>query len=796
MRTVTAAVRALLLAWLLVLGAAVPDAWAQTGAAPIEAEEDAGPPDYKAWERTATRAEAMTQDRNTSNDALSTMRGYVVEWRATFQSAQNVNQARIATLKGQIDALGPAPAEGQMEAEEIAVRRTELNDQLARLQAPVIAADEAYRRADGLTKEIDRLLRERQADELMQVWPMPINPANWPPGAIALTDTALRIWGETNAQWERASAREEFTENLPLIVLYASIGLALVWRGLWLMEQAAAALRSHASARWHRVWALVISLGQVVLPTIGLTLISSALVLSSMLGPIGLQLAGVLPSVGFAIFASIWLGGRVFPKVERPDMPLNLSPEKRAEGRFYAAAFGLLLALEAIRETVVRTTGAGNDANAVLSFPVLVLGALILVRIGLLLRGHARNEAAPGEQATFRNRLVGFVGLGAIVIGIVGPLLGAVGYVAAAGALVYPAAMSLGLLGLIFVLQDLFDNLYALVVRQEERLTDALVPTLAGFALTLASLPVFALIWGARTSDISELWQKFLAGFAIGETQISPRAFLMFALIFAMGYMVTRLIQGALRSSLLPKTKLDQGGKNAILAGIGYLGVFLSGLIAINAAGINLAGLAVVAGALSLGIGFGLQNIVSNFVSGLILLIERPVSEGDWIEVGGVQGTVQAISVRSTRIQTFDRTDVIVPNTDLIAGRVTNWTRFNLTGRLIVPVAVAYGAETRKVERILREIAEAQPLVVMNPPPAILFIGFTPDAMSFEIRVILRDVNFQVNVRSDINHAIMERFQAEGVALSLSMAAQAQGVVVLPADDEDAPGLVPRKEKG
>lgn len=720
--------------------------------------------DYAAWERMAARAEAaLAAGDQAGATTLERLRAQLVDWREALLGAENANAARIETLRQQIAALGPAPEAGVTEPEEIAKRRVELSDQLVRLQAPGLAAEEAYRRADGLIAEIDRVMRERQADALLKLWPSPVNPANWGEGLAALSTIASTLVSETLRRVEDEGTRHALANRAPLILAYLIAGLAILWRGRRWLAWGFARMRGPAGARAMRVWDFLASLGAVAVPVLGLMALSAALTQSGLFGPAGLVLLGDLGRLGFVAVAAIWLGERAFPETGG-GLGLRLGKDDLAQLRRLTMLLGLTMLAARLRRELNDQMELSDAANSLLNFPIALVGGLLLWRVGQVL-GHIRPQVTPAGDVDFSDRVVAILGRAAIVIGVVAPILSAVGYNVASLSLIFPAARSLALIILLVLAQQVLADVVALVARRDGE-ADGLVPVLIGFALTLAALPVFALIWGARVSDLTELWMRFQGGFQLGQTRISPTDFLIFAVIFGLGFGLTRLVQGALKTSLLPRTSLDQGGQTAIVSGLGYVGIFLSALVAIDSTGIDLSGLAIVAGALSVGIGFGLQTIVSNFVSGVILLIERPVSEGDWIEVGPVQGVVKAISVRSTRIQTFDRSDVIVPNSDLITGRVTNWTRFNQTGRVIVPVTVALPVDARKVETILREIAEAQPLVLLSPPPVVALMGFGPEVLNFEIRVILRDVNFQVDVRSEINHAVTARFAAEGIAFS------------------------------
>ncbi len=715
------------------------------------------------WYALTERIEVALQDRRASNTVFGNLRSELVDWRDIFLNRQSINASRIETVRAQIAALGDANEEATDDP-RIANRRDELNQQLRELSAPVTLAVEAYTQANGLIGEIDGLIRERQTDQFTQRTQSPLNPAGWTRTWTALVVSGVSLRGEVASALNTPSRRAQFIDVLPAVLALMVVAIVAIVRGRsWFRS-----LSRRIVARTRRgqgAVEFILSFGQLAIPFVGLLALTGALGLSGMMGRRMGTLIEALPMLGLFPILAHWIAGQLFPKdAEIHDSFLSLSDDAspRAHRRFVWLGYGLLL--YGFVSVFVQVNTFDAIISAVVMFPFGGVVAWALYWFGHTLRDTAPDVADDAPRLA-RVTLRALLSRGLMLAAIAGLVFAALGYSNAFDAITLPAAITVFVLGILVMLQRLSVDIYTVMSKSDNAAQTALIPVLIGFLLIVVSLPVLAVIWGAQVTDITELWAQFREGFSIGETRISPTSFLLFAVVFVLGYTVTRLIQAALRTTVLPRTKLDAGGQNAIVAGTGYLGIFLAAVIAITTAGIDLSGLAIVAGALSVGIGFGLQTIVSNFVSGIILLIERPISKGDWIEVGGQMGYVRDISVRSTRIETFDRTDVIVPNADLVSNQVTNWTRGNNVGRVIVPVGVAYGTDTQWVSGLLQEIAEAHPMVLLNPPPSVVFQGFGADSLDFEIRAILRDVNYVLSVKSEINHAIAKKFTQEGIEI-------------------------------
>ncbi|SEN61804.1 Small-conductance mechanosensitive channel [Loktanella fryxellensis] len=714
-------------------------------------------PDLADWESRVAAAEELLRAGTGSQLNLTRTREALFGWRDRFQTLGAINGGRMSTVQAQIDALGQ-PAEGAEEQPAIAARRAALTAQLDDLRAPGILAREAYARANGLIAEVDSQLRTREAARLTARGASPLSPAAWPAALSAAHDAFVGQIASSVSRMQASAANGGLLRNGPFAVVYLGVAAVLLLQSRrWVALLQGRVERGRA--RMRAVWSFLLSLWQIVLPTVGLSALILGLRQIGVLARSGDTISQAIFGAGFIIITARWLNEQLFPLGERGG-PLDYPNAIRARIRRNGVSLGIGLAAVVVVTALMRNVGAGDTATGVIILPVQVVLAVILFRLGWLLRHAPLSASADGTSGRVRT----LVGLSCMIVAVATPLLAAAGFAAASDALFAPAVMTLAILGVIIVLQRLVYDIYA----PDDGTGDsgALMPVLIGIGLFLLAVPVLALIWGARVTDLLEVWAQFRAGFQIGETQISPTDFMTFVLLFGGGYVLTQFVKRQLRTTILPRTKLDLGGQNAIAAGVGYIGITVAALIAITTAGINLSSLAIVAGALSVGIGFGLQTIVQNFVSGIILLIERPIAEGDMIEVNGQVGFVRNISVRSTRIETFDRTDVIVPNADLIAGQVTNWTRGNLAGRLILPVGVAYGSDVDAVRRILLEVANAHPMVIAEPGPQALFMAFGESSLSFELRMILRDVNWKVSATDEMNREINRRFAEAGIAIA------------------------------
>ena len=249
----------------------------------------------------------------------------------------------------------------------------------------------------------------------------------------------------------------------------------------------------------------------------------------------------------------------------------------------------------------------------------------------------------------------------------------------------------------------------------------------------------------------------------IGGIKISLLSIVIGIIAFVICLWLIKIVRDRIEFKLLEKTSLDAGTKHSLASGFAYIGYVLAVLLAIAIMGGDLTNIALIAGALSVGIGLGLQDVVNNFVSGIIMLIERPIKVGDWVVIGNEEGEVKQINIRSTEVQTFNRASVIIPNSQVLSNSVTNRTHENNWARYAVKVGVAYGSDVERVRELLLESAASHPKVAKKPAPYVLFQDFGESSLDFELRFYVSDINVGWTAPSDVRFIINKKFREEGI---------------------------------
>lgn len=284
--------------------------------------------------------------------------------------------------------------------------------------------------------------------------------------------------------------------------------------------------------------------------------------------------------------------------------------------------------------------------------------------------------------------------------------------------------------------------------------------------LVVATTVVGLQFWGVQPAHLARLLEVLNYGPALGPMRLTPLVVGTAILIVYLGFWFSRLLRTFLEVNIFPRLEWDPGVCYTISATLHYVVLILTILLALNALGFPLANLALVAGALGVGIGFGLQNIVNNFISGLILLFERPIKVGDLLVVDGQWGTVKEIRVRSTIFQTADRAMLIIPNSELLSSKIVNWTHHGWgLNRLTLKVGVAYGSDVRLVTEIIDRVCRANPRVVADPPPQIFFEAFGDSSLSFNIWVFLGNPANRVPTTHELNSAILAALTEHGIEI-------------------------------
>lgn len=746
--------------------------------APVQEHQLQTPPGagLEALRLSLDQIEQAVRRDGLGDDGLVQARAGVEPMRDRLRGAVIGLERRLAEADARLKQLGSAPASGAPpEDAGIAAERQRLAQQYGEIDAALKQARLLVLRADDLIERIVERRRSLFTRELFSRTASALDPAFWMQTAAALPQE-LRSFGLLLRSWWSYAGDSSGAGGIAAAALsFVMLGGAAAMLGRWLRRRIV--FPALTGTRFANSFLALIALARAAL-TMPALVVAVVLILDGF----GLVPARIMEiGLGLIVATAVASFGRgVALALFAPDEPqrrLLAMHEQTASliARHMIAAariLGVIIFVNVTQRALVAPVALTIATSILLAASVAILLGHFLYRANLGRPGADQDDIGRAQWL----RAAGWLLASTIVVSLM------TGYIGLAAFLAGRFLVALGIVGALYIVLVFVDSLFTEMLTAETPRGRAVAGffgirprsiELAGTLLSavtrllLVVTVLFPLLgpWGLFAADFAGFLRAAAFGFRVGDVTISLSAIVGAVLLLLLGVVATRAAQRWLQVRFLPRTSLDPSLQHSVSVIFGYACTIVLIALAMAAVGIDLQKITLVAGALSIGIGFGLQSVVSNFVSGLILLAERPIRVGDIINVKGEEGRVNRIHVRATEIETVDRASVIIPNSELITGVVKNWTHANMLRRVVVKVGVAYGSDVRQVHDILLEIATGHPKILPNPAPVVFLTELGDSAIQFEMSGLVLNIAEAAGVRSELYFALLSRFKEAGIVI-------------------------------
>jgi potassium-dependent mechanosensitive channel len=735
--------------------------------------------------QTLSDAAANIQLPNSSAEVLTDLRANIEKARSRAFTEADKLKGPAAEISVRLQQLGPEPATGTTEAPGIAQERQSLKDAQAKFDAAQKTLELLGVEAEQLSARAASLQRDRFFQRVFESDRSVLNPSLWGDGVSAMLLFGQRFLALVLGWWGAAVIQAGLAGIAALLFFTITVTTAsLLTRG-WILRHLEPPPSAKAPSNFDRLWRVAKR-----------TIINTAVALAAMvLVVVTLDASGVMTDRFSRVVRAILDAWLIFvvlksftTSILAPNLPEWRLPQLSDEAAARLSRISIFAALVFALDMLMRQMF--DVLFLPLQFSVahsaIVAGTLSFL-LAAALRVARSEEALEAKRTEARTRSIYFRWTGPLLqvlwillFVVIAALV--LGYVALAHFITTQIISTGAMVSAFYLVHHLADELILTGLRRNspvgqflrrsmslsesgvERL-GVIFGTIVDLALVFIGVPLVFLQWVVTWVDLRSWLTTAFFGFELGGVTLSPSLlFLGFAVLFA-GIGLTKLFTSWLDKRVLARTEMDKGVRNSVRKGVGYSGYLIAALVALTSAGVDFTSVALIAGALGVGIGFGLQSIVNNFVSGLILLAERPVKIGDWIVLAPGEGFVKRINVRATEIETFDGASIIVPNSSLISEPVKNWTHGDTRGKFVIPVNVARSEDPEHVRAVLISCVKASSGVSSDPEPWVLLSKFGDFSMEMQLNFFVEDVVMGVFIASDVRFAIVKAFREQGIVM-------------------------------